>query len=186
MMFFWTVPLYALPFRCLANSTACAFAPPPFRGSAIAPFLRNAARPSMAAYDQKKSIQQSPVTLNLIQGLYRPSVRSLCFVNKVQKIPPLGSLLYRTTKPRHPELDSGSVPPSMALCVLAIRCKKSLRQSPVTLNLIQGLYRHPCALYLLPRKPPLPEPVEGTFFQKNVTCKRPGNILKQDYRAARK
>ena len=113
MMFFWTVPLYALPFRCLANSTACAFAPPPFRGSAIAPFLRNAARPSMAAYDQKKSIQQSPVTLNLIQGLYRPSVRSLCFVNKVQKIPPLGSLLYRTTKPRHPELDSGAVPPSM-------------------------------------------------------------------------
>ena len=95
----------------------------------------------------EKSLRQSPVTLNLIQGLYRPS---------------------------------------MALCVLAIRCKKSLQQSPVTLNLIQGLYRHPCALYLLPRKPPLPEPVEGTFFQKNVTCKRLGNILKQDYRAARK
>ena len=51
MMFFWTIVLLALPFRCLANSTACAFAPPPFRGSAIAPFLRNAARPSMAAYD---------------------------------------------------------------------------------------------------------------------------------------
>ncbi|GEM_PF-3528560 len=55
MMFFWTVPLYALPFRCLANSTACAFAPPPFRGSAIAPFLRNAARPSMAAYVATKN-----------------------------------------------------------------------------------------------------------------------------------
>ena len=68
---------------------------------------------------------------------------SLCFDNKVQKIPPQGSLLYRTTKPHHPELDSESVPPSMALCALAIRCKKSLQQSPVTLNLIQGLYRHP-------------------------------------------
>jgi len=60
-------------------------------------------------------------------------------------------------RPRHPELDSGSVPPSLALCVLAIRCKKSLRraacyteqQSPVTLNLIQGLYRPSMALYVL-------------------------------------
>ncbi len=82
---------------------------------------------------------------------------SLCFGNKVQKIPP--------TKPGHPELDSGSVPPIHG-SRLARKSKKSLRQSPVTLNLIQGLYRHPCALYLLPRKPSFPEPVEGIFFQK--------------------
>ena len=102
-MFFWTVPLYALPFRCLANSTACAFAPPPFRGSAIAPFLRNAARPSMAAYDQKKSIQQSPVTLNLIQGLYRPSmalyVLAIRFKKSIQQSPVTLNLIQGLYRP---------------------------------------------------------------------------------------
>ena len=73
-----------------------------------------------------------------------------------RKISPLGSLLYRTTKPCHPELDSGSVPPSVRSLSVA---KKAI----------------------------VPRACRRDFFaKKNVTCKRPGNILKQDYRAARK
>ena len=135
MMFFWTVPLYALPFRCLANSTACAFR---HRRSGV------------------------PLSLHSFGTLRAPPWRR----TSPRKIHP--------TKPRHPELDSGSVPPSMALYRLARKSKKSLQQSPVTLNLIQGLYRRPWLFIGWQESRRSQSLSKGPFFKKTSSAKAPG------------